>query len=116
MSDHSTDGDPGPIIRSDDSQGWVSGPCGPPAETAAEFLARLRAAYPEWTIESGAGGLHVYTAERRTHGGRSLHYLVAHDLAGLAAKLETVEADESGPDNSPGGAQPGGGWISGPCT
>jgi hypothetical protein len=45
----------------------------------------------------GAGRLHVYTAELVTHGGRSLHYLVAHDLAGLAAKLETAEAGEPGP-------------------
>jgi len=81
-----------------------------------ESLDDLRHAYPEWVIESGASGLPVYTAERRTRGGRSLHYLVSHDLAGLAAKLETVEAHEPGPDNPPGGVQPGGGWISGPCT
>lgn len=36
--------------------------------------------------------------------------------AALRAKLADAEADEPDPDNPPGVAMPGGGWISGPCT
>ena len=52
-------------------------------------LAELRQRYPEWTIE-GPAALHVYTAELRTDGGRSLHFLAGHDVAELAARLATA--------------------------
>jgi hypothetical protein len=55
-------------------------------------------------------------AEHRHVPGRHIRVLVARDPGGLRGKLQTVEGDEPGPDNPPGVAQPGGGWISGPCT
>jgi hypothetical protein len=68
-----------------------------------------------WQIEH-TENLNVWTAVRRSAGGRHIRVVVAHDPAGLRGKLADVEADEPGPDNPPGVAQPGGGWISGPCT
>jgi hypothetical protein len=59
--------------------------------TQQPSLDGLRRKYPEWTIE-GPAALHVYTAELRTHGGRSLHFLAGHDVAELAARLETATA------------------------
>jgi hypothetical protein len=59
-----------------------------------ESLDDLRRAYPEWVIESGAAGLPVYTAEHRDCGG-ALRYLVAHDLASLAVKLEAADREIS---------------------
>jgi hypothetical protein len=70
-----------------DVGGWISGSM-LPAPTALEVL---RAAYPGWTIEPGAYGLPVFTAERRSHGGRALHYLVAPTAAELAEKLAVAE-------------------------
>ncbi len=43
-----------------------------------------------WEIQCSPGGLPVVTAEHRSGDGRSIRYLVAHDIAGLAAKLETA--------------------------
>jgi hypothetical protein len=68
-----------------------------------------------WQIEY-IEDLNVWSAVRRSPDGRHIRVLVARDPTGLRGKLETVEADEPGPDNPPGVAQPGGGWISGPCT
>ena len=68
-----------------------------------------------WQLEYEPG-LDVWTAVRRSRDGRHIRVLVARDPAGLRGKLETVEADDPGPDNPSGVAQPGGGWISGPCT
>jgi hypothetical protein len=60
--------------------------------------------------------LNVWAAVRRSPDGRHIRVLVAHDPASLRGKLASAEADEPGPENPPGVAQPGGGWISGPCT
>lgn len=56
-------------------------------------LGELQRKYPAWTVE-GPGALHVWTAELRTHGGRSLHFLAGHDAAELAARLEVATAIE----------------------
>jgi hypothetical protein len=72
----------------------------------------------QWQIEH-AGDLNVWTAVRRSPDGRHIRVLVARDPASLRGKLETVEADDPRDldlPNPPGVAQPGGGWISGPCT
>jgi hypothetical protein len=66
-----------------------------------------------WQIEHDAG-MDVWTAVRKSPDGKHIRILVAHDPGGLAAKLADAEADEPGPDNPPGIARPGGGWISGP--
>jgi hypothetical protein len=54
-------------------------------------LEELRRRYPEWTIE-GPAELHVYTAELRTHDGRSLHFLAGHTIDELAARLASATA------------------------
>ncbi len=54
-------------------------------------LAELRRRYPQWVIE-GPAALYVFTAELRSHGGRSLHFLAGHDVAELAARLATATA------------------------
>ena len=66
-----------------------------------------------WQIEH-TGDLDVWTAVRKSPDGRHIRVLVARDPASLRGKLETVEADDPGPENPPGVAMPGGGWISGP--
>jgi hypothetical protein len=81
----------------------------------AEIAALIHDHGERWQIEH-TGDLNVWTAVRRPRDGRHIRVLVARDPADLRGKLETVEADEPGPDNPPGVAQPGGGWISGPCT
>jgi len=85
------------------------------APQPADIAALMRDHGDRWQIEHNPG-LAVWTAVRRSPDGRHIHVLVAHDPAGLRGKLETVEADEPGLDNPPSVAQPGGGWISGPCT
>ena len=81
----------------------------------AEIAALIHDHGEHWQIEH-TGDLDVWTAVRRSRDGRHIRVLVARDPADLRGKLETVEADEPGPDNPPGVAQSGGGWISGPCT
>ncbi len=81
----------------------------------AEIAALIHDHGERWQIEH-TGDLDVWTAVRRSRDGRHIRVLVARDPADLRGKLETVEADEPGPDNPPGVAQSGGGWISGPCT
>jgi hypothetical protein len=80
-----------------------------------EIAALMRDHGGTWQIEH-TEELNVWTAVRRSPDGRHIRVLVAHDPASLRGKLETVEHDEPGPENRPGVAQPGGGWISGPCT
>jgi hypothetical protein len=81
----------------------------------AEIAALLHDFGAAWQLEY-TEELDVWSAVRRSPDGRHIRVVVARDPAGLRGKLETVEADEPGPDNPPGVAQPGGGWISGPCT
>jgi hypothetical protein len=81
----------------------------------AEIAALLHDYGATWQLEY-TEDLNVWSAVRRSPDGRHIRVLIAHDPAGLRGKLETVEADEPGPDNPPGVAQPGGGWISGPMT
>jgi hypothetical protein len=81
----------------------------------AEIAALMHDHGERWQIEH-TGDLNVWTAVRRSPDGRHIRVLVGRDIAALRGKLETVEADEPGPGNPPGVAQPGGGWISGPCT
>jgi hypothetical protein len=57
-------------------------------------LDELQQCYPAWTID-GPAALHVYTAELRTGGGRSIHFLAGHDLDELAARLATATALDS---------------------
>ena len=86
-----------------------------PAPPAAEIAALMHDHGARWQIEHEPD-LDAWVAVRKSPDGRHIRVLVAHDPAGLRGKLATVEADEPGPDNPPGVAQPGGGWISGPCT
>jgi hypothetical protein len=79
----------------------------------AEIAALMRDHAGTWQIEH-TEDLNVWTAVRRSPDGRHIRTLVARDPASLRRKLADVEADEPGPDNPPGVAQPGGGWISGP--
>jgi hypothetical protein len=81
----------------------------------AEIAALMRDHGGTWQIEHDTG-MDVWTAVRKSADGRHIRVLIAHDPASLRGKLETVEHDEPGPENPPGVAQPGGGWISGPCT
>jgi hypothetical protein len=80
----------------------------------ADIAALIHDHGERWQIEH-TGDLNVWTAVRRSRDGRHIRVLVARDPS-LRGQLETVEADEPGPDNPPGVAMPGGGWISGPCT
>ena len=81
----------------------------------AEIAALMHDHGERWQIEHEPG-LNVWTAVRRSPDGRHIRVLVGRDIEALRGKLETVETDEPGPGNPPGVAQPGGGWISGPCT
>jgi hypothetical protein len=87
----------------------------------AEIAALIHDAGERWQIEHDPD-LDVWTAVRRSPDGRHIRVLVARDPSGLRGKLETVEAGDPGDPgdldlpNPPGVAQPGGGWISGPCT
>ena len=81
----------------------------------AEIAALIHDHGEHWQIEH-TGDLNVWTAVRRSPDGRHIRVLVARDPAGLRGKLADVEADEPSPENPPGVAMPGGGWISGPCT
>jgi len=51
-------------------------------------LAALRLGYPQWVIGFD-DNLHVWTAEYREPGG-AVRFLAGHDLAELAARLETA--------------------------
>lgn len=86
-----------------------------PSPQPAEIAALMQDHGDRWQIEH-TEELNVWSAVRRSPDGRHIRVVVAHDPAGLRGKLADVEADEPGPDNPPGVAQPGGGWISGPCT
>ena len=79
----------------------------------AEIAALMHDHGERWQIEHDPG-MDVWSAVRRSPDGRHIRVLIAHDPAALRGKLETVEADEPSPDNPPGVAMPGGGWISGP--
>jgi hypothetical protein len=81
------------LPTSDDSHGWLSGPCGP-AETPAQLLDRLRAEHPAWTVTAHPLGLGLWTAER--HQGTALRYIVAMTGAELATKLDAAD-DEGNP-------------------
>jgi hypothetical protein len=81
----------------------------------AEIAALMHDHGERWQIEH-TDDLNVWTAVRRSPDGRHIRVLVGRDIAALRGKLATVEDDEPGPENPPGVAQPGGGWISGPCT
>jgi hypothetical protein len=84
----------------------------------AEIAALIHDHGERWQLERDPG-LDVWTAVRRSPDGRHIRVLVARDPAALRGKLETVEADDPSDldmPNPPGVAQPGGGWISGPCT
>ncbi len=63
-------------------------------DPVAGLLGELRAAHPAWTIDAHPLGLGLWTAERRSEDGRSIHYVVCHTGAELAAKLETAETVE----------------------
>jgi hypothetical protein len=86
-----------------------------PAPQPAEVAALMRDHGGRWQIELTAD-LGVWTAVRKSPDGRHTRVLVAHDVTGLRGKLADAETEEPGPDNPPGIAQSGGGWISGPCT
>ena len=88
----------------------MSDPSTPPAR-------RERTSEDPWTVayrvvhDLRRDGISVHYAEARMraavrHAARLLAAL------GVAARVP----DEPGPDNPPGTAQPGGGWISGPST
>jgi hypothetical protein len=79
----------------------------------AEIAALIHDHGERWQIEH-TGDLDVWTAVRRSRDGRHIRVLVARDPASLRGKLETVETNEPGPENPPGVAMPGSGWISGP--
>ena len=86
-----------------------------PAQQPSEIANLLHDHGADWQIEY-IEDLNVWSAVRRSPDGRHIRVLIARDPASLRGKLETVEADEPGPENPPGVAQPGGGWISGPCA
>ena len=71
-----------PTIPDDHQPGHGNGPA----------LAALRADYPApWVIRYEAP-LHIYSAELRSNGGRTLHFLAGHDIGELAARLATATA------------------------
>jgi hypothetical protein len=63
-------------------------------DPVAGFLDERRAAHPTWTISAHPLGLGLWTAERRSEDGRSIHYVVCHTGAELADRLETAETVE----------------------
>lgn len=92
---HPTGDNPDPNVRHDVG-GWISGPCLPPGETGetpAEFLDRLRAGHPAWTISAHPAGLGLWTAEHRSEDGRSIHYVVCHSGQELAGRLDAVDRE-----------------------
>ena len=85
MSNHPSD-TPDPNVRHDIG-GWISGPSLPgPGDTVTELLDRLRSEHPGWQIHAHPLGLGLWTAEHRSEGGRSVHYLVAYSGEELADK------------------------------
>ena len=55
-------------------------------------LDELRRRYPGWEIAFRPARLPIFTAELRTHGGRSIHFLAGHSLDELTARLATATA------------------------
>jgi hypothetical protein len=70
-----------PSVPDDDHHDYDNGPA----------LAALRAEYPTWTIRYEVA-LRIFSAELRSSGGRTLHYLCGHDIAELEARLVTATA------------------------
>lgn len=94
VSNHPSD-TPDPNVRHDIG-GWISGPSLPgPGDTVTELLDRLRSEHPGWQIHAHPLGLGLWTAEHRSEGGRSVHYLVAYSGEELADKL--AAAEQAGP-------------------
>jgi hypothetical protein len=78
---------------------------------------RERASEDPWTIAYRV--VHDLRRDGITvHHGEARMAAAARHAARLLAVLGVVAAvpDEPGPENAPGLAQPGGGWISGPST
>lgn len=63
-----------------------------PGETPSELLARLQAGHPAWTISAHPLGLGLWTAERRSEDGRSVHYIVCHSGEEMEDKLSRADA------------------------
>ncbi len=60
-------------------------------DPVASLLDQLRAEHPGWRIDAHPLGLGLWTAEHRSEDGRSVHYVVCHTGAELAARLEVIE-------------------------
>jgi len=58
-------------------------------------VAALRAAYPQWVIMYETP-LRIFSAELRSNGGRTLHYLCGQDVDELRARLVTATALDAG--------------------
>jgi hypothetical protein len=54
------------------------------------MLERLKAEYPGWHLEAHPLGLGLWTAERRSDDGRSIHYVVCHNGPELAERLSRI--------------------------
>jgi hypothetical protein len=60
-------------------------------ESPAELADRLRAEHADWTINAHPLGLGLWTAEKRSEDGRSVHYLVTHTGTELAERLAAID-------------------------
>ena len=63
-------------------------------ESPSEMLDRLRAGHPGWEISAHPLGLGLWTAERRSDDGRSIHYIVCHTGDELDARMAEQQAQE----------------------
>jgi len=59
-------------------------------ESQADMLDRLRAEHPGWTITANPAGLALWTAERRSADGRSIHYIVCQNREELSERLAAL--------------------------
>jgi hypothetical protein len=62
-------------------------------DPVADLADELRAAHPGWDIAVHPLGTGLWRAEHRSDDGRSIHYVVTHTGAELAARLEAVDQD-----------------------
>jgi hypothetical protein len=62
-------------------------------DPAGALLAQMRAQHPAWQISAHPLGLGLWTAEHRSADGRSIHYIVCHNGAELAAGLAAADED-----------------------
>jgi hypothetical protein len=64
----------------------------PPAAPAPAEGALLAPYAARWVLAARPAGLHIWTAERRSADGRSIHYVVATSPRELAGRLAAIEA------------------------